>query len=161
MKNRLIKSTLILLFSIPLILNGQTLRDSLTDFSYFHISEGYYIDNDSTTALTNWISLGTNMLFLPARDSLIISIDIGGREKIFFMGMATAMENPGFEASQKDAVFYHWIFTSHIKEGIRNAYISKEYIPGSREKLGKRHYLIKIVFFDQTELQFIAYELRS
>lgn len=160
MKNRLIKSTLILISLFPFFLNGQALEDTSKSFSYYHISEAYYFNNDSTTALTNWVSQGTNMLFLPVRDSLIISIDIGGRDKVFFMGMATTIENPGFETSRRDVAFYHWIFTSHIKEGIRNAYISKEYISGSLEKLGKQHYLIKIVFTDQTEFQFISYELK-
>ncbi|HBH83778.1 MAG: hypothetical protein A2X05_08210 [Bacteroidetes bacterium GWE2_41_25] len=160
MKISLIRSALILLSIIPYILKGESPADSVRDHSYYHISEGQYIENDSITSLDNWVDKGMNILFVPVRDSLIISIDIGGKDKIFFMGMAVRIENPGFDNQNKDAEFYHWIFTSHIKEGIRNAFISKEYIRGSLEKYGLKGYLIQIHFFDKSEFLFYASELK-
>lgn len=160
MKSSLIRIPVILLFFIPFILKGQSPGSSEKDFSYYQISEAQYIANDSTTSLDNWINKGMNMLFVPVRDSLIISIDIGGRDKIFFMGMAVRIDNPGFDTPGKDAEYYHWIFTSHIKEGIRNAFISKEYIAGSLEKRGRREFVILIHFFDKSEFLFYASELK-
>ena len=160
MKASLIRNIIFFLSFIPFILKAQSSGDSETNFSYYRISEAEYIVNDSTISLDNWINKGMNMLFVPVRDSLIISIDIGDRDKIFFMGMAEKIDNPGFVTLGTGAEFYHWIFVSHIKEGIRNAYILKEYIEGSLEKLGKRHYFINIVFADQTEFQFYGYELQ-
>jgi hypothetical protein len=51
------------------------------------------------------------------------------------------------------------MFASHIKEGIRNAYIHKEYVEGSLEKFGRKTYFINIVFTDQTEFQLYGYEI--
>lgn len=160
MKKTLIRYFLIYLGLCPFLLEGQFLTDTSKIFSYYHISEAYYVENDSTVALNNWIEQGANILFLPVTDSMLISIDIGGRDKLFFMGMAVTIENPGFETNRKDAEFYHWTFVSHIKEGLKNAYILKEYITGSLEKKGRKDYVINIVFFDQTELLFNAYELK-
>jgi hypothetical protein len=53
------------------------------------------------------------------------------------------------------------MFVSRIKEGIRNAYIMKEYVEGSLEKLGKRTYFINIAFADQTEFQLYGYEFKD
>lgn len=160
MKPSLIRNILILLCFIPLILKGQAAGVPAGILSYYQISEAQYIVNDSTKSLNNWIDKGMNMLFVPVRDSLVITIDIGGRDKVFFMGMAVRIENPGFETLGKNAEFYHWIFTSHIKEGIRNAFISKEYILGSFEKSGRKEFLIHILFFDKSEFLFYASELK-
>jgi hypothetical protein len=160
MLKQLIKSIILLLCLVPINLNGQTLPDSESSPSYYRMFEGYYTVNDSTTALDSWVEEGMNMLFLPFRDSVVISIDIGGREKVFFMGVATRMENPGLETLTKKAEFYHWTFISHIKEGIRNAYISREYVEGSFEKYGIKQYFIQILFADQTQFLFYAIELK-
>jgi hypothetical protein len=160
MKISLIRNALAFISFIPFILNGQSPADSESKHSYYQISEAQYIVNDSITSLDNWIEKGMNILFVPVRDSLIISIDIGGRDKIFFMGMGVRIENPGFENQNEDAEFYHWIFTSRIKEGIRNAFILKEYISGTLEKYGRKGYLIQIHFFDESEFMFYASELK-
>jgi hypothetical protein len=160
MKTRFIRIILILFSFTPFILKGQAPAVPVSNLSYYQVSEAQYIMNDTTTSLDNWTRKGMNMLFVPVRDSLIITIDIGGRDKVFFMGMGVRIENPGFESLGKDAEFYHWIFTSHIKEGLRNAFISKEYIQGSLEKSGRRDYLIHILFFDKTEFLFYASELK-
>lgn len=161
MKNSYIQYILILLGFIPLNLKGQTPAEPAGNLSYYQISEAQYIVNDTTTSLDNWITKGMNMLFVPVRDSLIITIDIGGRDKVFFMGMGVRIENPGFETLGSNAEFYHWIFTSHIKEGIRNAFISKEYVKGSLENSGRKEYLIHILFFDKSEFLFYGSELKS
>jgi len=160
MKINFIRNIIIILSFVPFILKGQAPAKPAGNLSYYQISEAQYIVNDTTTSLDNWISKGMNMLFVPVRDSLIITIDIGGRDKVFFMGMGVRIENPGFETLGNEAEFYHWIFTSHIKEGIRNAFISKEYIKGSLEKSGRKDYLIHILFFDKTEFLFYASELK-
>ena len=160
MKTNFIRNTLVFLSFIPFVLHGQSQADSERNHTYYQISEAQYIANDSTTSLDNWIEKGMNILFVPVRDSLIISIDIGGSDKIFFMGMAVRIENPGFENQNKDAEFYHWIFTSRIKEGIRNAFILKEYVSGTLEKYGRKGYLIQIHFFDDTEFMFYASEIK-
>jgi len=123
----------------------------------YKILKAYYSEGDSTTNLSNWVDQGLNIHFIPARDSMIISVDIGGKDKVFFMGMATGMDNPGFISTSASAEFYHWIFVSHLKEGVRNAYLMKEYIEGSLEKLGKKNYFIQIAFADQSELQFYGF----
>jgi hypothetical protein len=127
----------------------------------YRIDDAFYIQEDSSTVLKNWTDQGMNIILKPVKDSLIISIEIGGPDKIFFMGMAVKMDNPGFVTASTDVEFYHWMFVSRIKEGIRNAYIMKEYVDGSFEKLGKRTYFINIAFADQTEFQLYGYELRS
>ena len=160
MKINFIRNILILLSLIPFNLKGQAPAEKQGNFSYYQISEAQYIVNDSTTSLDNWITKGMNILFVPVRDSLIITIDIGGRDKVFFMGMGVRIENPGFETLSNNAEFYHWIFTSHIKEGIRNAFISKEYIKGSLEKSGRKEYLIHILFFDKSEFLLYGSELK-
>jgi len=159
MKTNFIRNTIVFLSFIPFVLDGQAQADSERNHTYYQISEAQYIVNDSTTSLDNWIEKGMNILFVPVRDSLIISIDIGGRDKVFFMGMAVRIENPGFDNQNRNAEFYHWIFTSHIKEGIRNAFILKEYINGTLEKYGRKGYLIQIHFFDKSEFMFYASEL--
>jgi hypothetical protein len=160
MRKLLLHTIIILAGLLPVSLKGQGQSDSGGNPSYYHVFEGYYIEKDSTKRLDNWVEKGTNILFVPKNDSLIISIDIGGKDKIFFMGMAVRIENPGFEAPGISTEFYHWTFTSHIKEGIRNAFISKEYVSGSLEKSGRKDYLIHIVFFDQTEFLFYTSELK-
>ena len=144
------------------VLHAQSAGKSGTEGSgtYYRIQDAYFIENDSTIVLKNWTDQGMNMFFKPVRDSLIISIDIGGADKIFFMGMAVTMDNPGFITTSSQSDFYHWIFVSHIKEGMHNAYIHKEYIDGSLEKMGKKHYFINIAFTDQTEFQLYGYELK-
>lgn len=153
-------NTLILLIIVPAVAEGQSgdVNNSVNS-GYYKIDDAFYLEGDSSTTLKNWTDQGMNILFKPQKDSVIISIDIGGKEKIFFMGMAVLMDNPGFITASTDVEFYHWIFVSHIKEGIRNAYIMKEYVEGSFEKLGKKIYFINITFTDQTELQLYGYEL--
>jgi hypothetical protein len=160
MKTNIIRNALVFLSLIPFILDGQSPADSERNHSYYQISEAQYIENDRITSLDNWIEKGMNILFVPVRDSLIISIDIGGSDKIFFMGMGVRIENPGFDNQNKDAEFYHWILTSHIKEGIRNAFILKEYVNGTLEKYGRKGYLIQIHFFDDTEFMLYGSELK-
>ncbi len=153
---------LFLLILIPAVLQGQAGNVSGSDnSSYYKIDDAFYLQDDSSTVLKNWTDQGLNILFKPVKDSLVITIDIGGKEKVFFMGMAVKMDNPGFLTTSSEAEFYHWMFVSHIKEGIRNAYIMKEYVEGSFEKLGKKIYFINIAFADQTEFQFYGSELRS
>lgn len=164
MKKFLIKSILILLGLMPFILKGQgtvtTAIETTGEYKYYRIEDAFYMQDDSSTVLKNWTDKGMEMLFKSGTDSLVITIDIGGRDKIFFVGMAVKMDNPGFVTTSTEAEFYHWIFVSHIKEGIRNAYILKEYVEGSLEKLGKKHYFINIAFADQTEFQLYGYELQ-
>jgi len=145
---------------MPAVLEGQARNVAASENSrYYKIDNAFYLQGDSSTVLKNWTDKGMNVLFKPVKDSLIISIDIGGKEKVFFMGMAVTMDNPGFITTSNEAEFYHWMFVSHIKEGIRNAYILKEYVEGSLEKLGEKTYFINITFADQTEFQFYGYEL--
>jgi len=144
----------------PCSINGQSRATaSFEKAGYFLIDDAFYIQDDDFVSLDNWIELGLHVLFESANDSLMISIDIGGRDNVYFMGMAVAIDNPGFIESGAQAEFYHWIFVSHIKERIHDAYIHKEYIDESFEKLGYRLYFINILFADQTEFQFYGYEL--
>lgn len=155
-------NTLILLLLNPGFLHAQSEKfGGSANSKYYKIDNAFYLQDDSSTVLKNWTDQGLNVLFKPVKDSLIISINIGGTDKVFFMGMAVTMDNPGFITTSTEAEFYHWMFVSHIKEGIRNAYILKEYVEGSLEKLGKKTYFINIAFADQTELQFYGYELNS
>ena len=154
----------VILFSVftlllPRSASGQSVeRENSKLVGNFLIDDAFYIQDDEAISLENWIEDGLHVLFETVNDSLIISIDIGGRDKIYFMGMATAIDNPGFIASNSQAEFYHWIFISRIKEGLHNAYIHKEYVDESLEKLGYKLYFINILFPDQTEFQFYGYE---
>ena len=140
----------------PCYISGQEAENS-EKTGYFLIDDAIYIHDDDVISLDNWIEEGLHVLFESVNDSLMISIDIGGRDKVYFMGMAIAIDNPGFIASNTQAEFYHWIFISHIKEEVNNAYIHKEYVNESLEKLGHKLYFINIVFPDQTEFQFYGY----
>ena len=155
----------VILFSISILLapcsmsgQSQVLRN-FEKTGYFLIDDAIYIQDDDAISLDDWIEEGLHILFERVNDSLIISIDIGGRDKIYFMGMAKAINNPGFIASNLQAEFYHWIFISRIKEGLHNAYIHKEYVDESLEELGYKLYFINIIFTDETEFQFYGYEL--
>jgi hypothetical protein len=157
---------ILFLFSIllaPYSMSGQSIEIGNSEKAgYFLIDDALYIQGDSSMCLDSWIEQGLHILFTQAgNDSLIISIDIGGRDKVYFMGMAVAIDNPGFIASNSQAEFYHWIFISRIKEGINNAYIHKEYVDESLEQLGYKLYFINILFPDQTEFQFCGYELKD
>lgn len=144
------------------VLQGQEMNVKLSDKTIsFRIDDAFYIQDDSSTVLRNWTEQEMNINFKTVKDSLMISIDIGGRDKIFFMGMAEKMDNPGFVTASTDVEFYHWMFVSRIKQGIRNAYLMKEYVEGSLEKLGKKTYFINIAFADQTEFQLYGYELKN
>ena len=146
----------------PMVITGQGMNAGMLDkTTCFRIDDAFYIQDDSSTVLKNWTEKEMNINFKTVKDSLIISIDIGGQDKIFFMGMAEKMDNPGFVTASTDVEFYHWMFVSRIKEGIRNAYIMKEYVEGSLEKIGKKTYFINIAFADQTEFQLYGYEFKS
>ena len=148
MKTRLLKYIFLILSFIPFAANGQSKQDD------YKILKAYYSEGDSTANLSGWVEKGLNVHFVPVRDSMIISIDIGGKDKVFFMGMAVKMENPGFITTSSSAEFYHWIFISHLKENVRNAYVMREYIEGSLEKTGKKNYFIQVALSDQSEFQF-------
>jgi hypothetical protein len=150
------------LMLMPIVIKGQGMNAAMLDkTTSFRIDDAFYIQDDSSTVLKNWTEKEMNINFKTVKDSLIISIDIGGQDKIFFMGMAEKMDNPGFVTASTDVEFYHWMFASRIKEGIRNAYIMKEYVEGSLEKIGKKTYFINIAFADQTEFQLYGYEFKS
>ncbi|GEM_PF-5483154 len=162
MKKTLRSSIPVILFYLIASMNlcGQiTTVKPAAESKYYRIDDAFYIQDDSSTVLKNWTEKQMNINFSTVKDSLIISIDIGGRDKVFFMGMAEKMDNPGFVTVSTDVEFYHWMFVSRIKEGIRNAYIMKEYVEGSLEKLGRKTYFINIAFADQTEFQLYGYEI--
>ena len=145
----------------PCFVSGQGIETGNSEKDgYFLIDDALYIQDDDVIELGDWIEQGLHILFEPVNDSLMVSIDIGGRDKVYFMGMAVAIDNPGFIASNSQAEFYHWIFISRIKEGLHDAYIHKEYVDESLEKLGHKLYFINILFPDQTEFQFFGYELK-
>ena len=148
---------------MPCYISGQGIEiDNSEKSVYFLIDDAFYIHGDSSVFLDNWIEQELHILFSPTTgDSLIISIDIGGHDKVYFMGMAVAIDNPGFIASNAQAEFYHWIFVSRIKEGVHDAYIHKEYVDESLEKLGYKLYFINILFPDQTEFQFYGSEVKD
>ncbi|HOW39472.1 MAG TPA: hypothetical protein PL123_02935 [Bacteroidales bacterium] len=148
MKSRFLKYILLILCVLPVMVKGQSKPGD------YKIQKAYYSEGDSTTSLTDWVEKGLNVHFVPARDSMIISVDIGGRDKVFFMGMAVKMDNPGFITTSSTAEFYHWIFISHFKESVRNAYVMREYIEGSLEKTGRKNYFIQVALSDQSEFQF-------
>ena len=156
----------VILFSVFLLLSqysasGQGKESGLSNKAgYFLINDAVYIHDDDAVLLDDWTEQGLHVLFEQVKDSLTISIDIGGRDKIYFMGMAVAIKNPGFIASNPQAEFYHWIFISRIKEGLNDAYIHKEYVDESLEKLGHKLYFINILFPDETEFQFYGYEIK-
>jgi len=146
----------------PHYINGQSKETRNADQTgYFLIDDAFYIYEDNEIALDDWVEHGLHVLFATSDDTLTISIDIGGRDNVYFLGIATAIDNPGFIVSGLQAEFYHWIFVSHIKEGVNNAYIHKEYVEESLEKLGRMLYFINILFSDQTEFQFYGYEVNS
>ena len=159
MKRAFVMFLLVFICLSQLMLNGQSAGGNLPKANLYAIEEAYYIESDSSFLLNDWTEQGMNIIFASENDSLVITIDIGGRDNICFMGMAVAMANPGFIASNSTAEFYHWIFISRIKEGLHDAYIHKEYIDKSFEELGHRLYFINILFPDQTEFQFYAGEL--
>lgn len=162
MKKFLPLCVIITLMLMSAVLQGQGMNVKLSDkTTSFRIDDAFYIQDDSSTVLRNWTEQEMNINFKAVKDSIIISIDIGGRDKIFFMGMAEKMDNPGFVTASTDVEFYHWMFVSRIKQGIRNAYLMKEYVEGSLEKLGKKTYFINIAFADQTEFQLYGYELKN
>ena len=140
-------------------MNGQ--GNTTENSSYFKINNAFYIDDDNATSLDNWIEQGLHVLFASINDSLTVSIDIGGHDKVYFMGMAIAIDNPGFIEPNSRSEFYHWIFISHIKEGLHDAYIHKEYVDDSLEKFGHELYFINILFPDQTEFQFYGVKTDS
>ena len=142
------------ILSAPYI-NGQGNSERVV---YFLIDKGLYIEDDNAMSLDEWIEQGLHVSFESANDSLMISIGIGGRDKIYFLGMGTAIDNPRFIASNSQSEFYHWIFISRIKEGMHDAYIHKEYVDESLEELGYELYFINILFADDTEFQFYGYE---
>jgi len=150
---------ILFLFSVLLApcINGQGNSEKVR---YFLIDDALYIEDDDAIVLDNWIEEGLHILFEEANDSLMISIGIGGRDKIYFFGMGMAIDNPGFIASNSQAEFYHWIFISRIKEGLNDAYIHKEYVDESLEELGYELYFINILFPDDTEFQFYGSELK-
>lgn len=148
MQNRFLKFILLILFVLPVTVNGQVRQGD------YKIQKAYYSEGDSTSNLSGWVEKGLNVHFVPLRDSMVISIDIGGKDKVFFMGMAFKMDNPGFITTSATAEFYHWIFISHIKENVRNAYVMREYIEGSLEKTGRKNYFIQVALSDQSEFQF-------
>ena len=152
---------IVICFSFFILLSPFVNGQSRATVSYFLIDDAFYIQNDDIVELDNWMEQGLHILFEPLKDSLMISIDIGGRDKTYFMGMAVAIDNPGFIVSGAQAEFYHWIFVSRIKERLHDAYIHKEYVNESLEKLGHKLYFINILFADQTEFQFYGYEIKS
>ena len=151
------KNLFVIIFLISVLLSPYSMSGQVT--GYFLIDDAYYLHDDDFVELDDWIEQGLHILFESANDSLAVSIDIGGRDKIYFMGVAVAIDNPGFIASNSQAEFYHWIFVSRIKEG-HDAYIHKEYVEESLEKLGYKLYFINILFPDQTEFQFHGYEIK-
>ena len=159
MRNIFVTLFLFSAFLAPRSISGQV-TGSAEKTGYFLIDEAFYIYEDDAISLDDWIEQGLHILFESANDSLTISIDIGGRDKVYFMGVAIAIDNPGFIVSGSQVEFYHWIFVSHIKEGINNAYIHKEYVYESLEELGYELYFINILFPDQTEFQFYGYEIK-
>jgi len=151
-----------LIFLTPRSISGQAIGTVNPEKTgYFLIDDAIYVYDDDAMLLDDWIEQGLHVLFESTNDSLMISIDIGGRDKIYFIGLAVAIDNPGFIASNSQAEFYHWIFISHLKEGVNNAYIHKEYVDESLEKLGYKLYFINILFPDDTEFQFFGYELKT
>jgi hypothetical protein len=143
---------------LPCSLKSQGVKtDNDAAAGYFIINDAFYIHGDSSESLSAWTEQGLHVLFAPVNDSMVISIDVGGRDRMLFLGMAVAIDNPGFIASNQQAEFYRWIFVSHIKEGMHDACIHKEYVEKSFEKLGHRLYFINILFPDQTEFQFYGY----
>ena len=157
------KNLFVILFSISILLLPRSMnrQGNSEKTGYFLIDDAFYIEEEDAVSLDDWIEQGLHVLFESVNDSLMISIDIGGRDKTYFFGMAMAIDNPGFIASNSQAEFYHWIFVSRIKEGVHDAYIHKEYVEESLEKLGYKLYFINILFRDQTEFQFYGYELKS
>ena len=160
------KKFFVILFLLSFLLSpcmsGQDIKRSNSEKAgYFLIDDAFYIEDDDVVSLDDWIEQGLHILFELVNDSLVISIDIGGRDKIYFLGMAKNIDNPGFIASNSQAEFYHWIFISRIKEGLHDAYIHKEYVDESLETLGYKLYFINILFPDQSEFQFHGYELKS
>ena len=161
MRNFLVTLFLFSVLLAPRSVSGQAIETASYEKAvYLLIDDAIYVYDDDAILLDDWIEEGLHILFEQVNDSLMISIDIGGRDKIYFMGMAVAIDNPGFIASNSQAEFYHWIFISHLKEGINNAYIHKEYVDESLEKLGHKLYFINILFPDNTEFQFCGYELK-
>lgn len=144
----------IFLLFLSLLVSAQTEIDSTNFGDLYRITEVYYIQNDTSIFFSEVVDTATDVVFMKYKnDSTIISIN-RGFDNVYFLGYTTTMDNPGFNTSSEDAEYYHWNFTSHVKKGIRNADILKEYVTSSLENRGLKYYFIDVVFSDNTEYQF-------
>lgn len=153
--------TVILSFS-PLLINAQTLQDTLSYIEFYRITEAYFTMDDTSLILKEtFVDQPSAILIItmPSDSSIIISID-HGKDKVIYLGYATEIENPiNFEVNGEDPKFYHWLCGEHDVEETQEAVIFKEYITGSNEKRGSQYFFFDFVFKKGFEMQFYGYKV--
>lgn len=96
-------------------------------------------------------------MFVPFKDSIIISIDHGGLDKVQYLGYGKKIENPGFEVTRNDSEFYFWLYVEPKVAEKQKAFILKEYVTGSLEQRGRKIFYFNIQFSDGSQYQFYTY----
>lgn len=147
-----------LLLSPGIISFGQGLNDTIPSGDLYLITEAYYIKDDSTYNINKeFIDQPSGLMFIPFKDSIIISIDHGGIDKVQYLGYGKKIENPGFTVSRTDSEFYFWLYVEPKVPSKQKAYILKEYVTGSLEQRGRKYFYFNIQFSDGSQYQFYTY----
>jgi hypothetical protein len=121
------KKIFLLLSLLPAILLAQPTYTTFLNSSYCRITEAYYIRNDSSVIVKDYVDTSSGILFMPVKkDSIIISIDRGGIDKVYFLGHAIRISNPGIDTNREGGEFYYWKFATYVFEGTDHAYVFKE-----------------------------------
>lgn len=149
---------LLVFLTLNLISYGQVSIDTIPSGDLYLITEAYYIKDDSTYNINReFIDQPSGLMFIPFNDSIIISIDHGGIDKVQYLGYGKEIKNPGFIVSRTDSDFYYWSFIESKVPSRQKAYILKEYVTGSLEQRGRKYFYFNIQFWDGSEYQFYTY----
>lgn len=150
--------TILLFLSLQIISFGQIPNDTIPSADLYLITEAYFIKNDSTYNINKeFIDQPSGIMFVPFKDSIIISIDHGGLDKVQYLGYGKKIENPGFDVTRTDSEFFFWSYGVHNVVERQKAYILKEYITGSLEERGRKYFYFNIQFSDGSQYQFYTY----
>ncbi|HPT21806.1 MAG TPA: hypothetical protein PLR88_07660 [Bacteroidales bacterium] len=156
------KAIIFLIFlTASVFINGQNIKESnSSNGDYFVITEAYYIKNGTASDVNKEFADGrSGIMFMTSKDnSVVISLHVGSIDSVKYLGSAKKIANPGFKTMRDDAEFYSWLYVTHGNKEKKDAYIDKEYVTGSLEEKGKKYYYFNIVFSDNSQYQFYAYE---
>lgn len=154
----------LLFISFQSIVIGQVqAKDSINkSFDYYIITEAYYIVKDTTLNLKEFfVDRTSGILFIPGKDSIILSINHGDMDSVLYLGFAKQTKNPGFNTTREDSEFYKWSYIKPNNSQNQEAIVMKEYVTGSLEKRGKKFYFFSIVNADLSELQIYGYQYET